>query len=180
MAAVSKKYRNSGMELSTPLFHFLQLLYRIHLNLIELHSKHKHIDIFSLLFYIIIITMSSKNCVSAITWGVFCMNESTIYPHCLVASCYKPASQRKVAPDWRCPVKVIALVLFAALEDLAQQRIGALGGWNAQSLVRRMHIMQLRPEWDNVKVGDLCCNQAAFEAAMGCADRSFTATDALR
>jgi hypothetical protein len=43
-------------------------------------------------------------------------------------------------------VKVIALVLFAALEDLAQQRIGALGGWNAQSLVRRMHIMQLRPE----------------------------------
>lgn len=99
MAAVSKKYRNSGMELSTPLFHILQLLYRIHLNLIELHSKHKHIDIFSLLFYIIIITMSSKNCVSAITWGVFCMNESTIYPHCLVASCYKPASQRKVAPD---------------------------------------------------------------------------------
>lgn len=91
-------------------------------------------------------TMSSKNCVSAITWGVFCMNESTIYPHCLVASCYKLASQRKVAPDWRCPVKVIALVLFAALEDLAQQRIGALGGWNAQSLVRRMHIMQLRPE----------------------------------
>lgn len=66
--------------------------------------------------------------------------------YCLVASCYKPASQRKVAPDWRCPVKVIALVLFAALEDLAQQRIGALGGWNAQSLVRRMHIMQLRPE----------------------------------
>ncbi len=33
---------------------------------------------------------------------------------------------------------------------------------------------------DNVKVGDLCCNQAAFEAAMGCADRSFTVTDALR
>lgn len=47
MAAVSKKYRNSGMELSTPLFHILQLLYRIHLNLIELHSKHKHIDIFT-------------------------------------------------------------------------------------------------------------------------------------
>lgn len=51
MAAVSKKYRNSGMELSTPLFHILQLLYRIHLNLIELHSKHKHIDFFTFILY---------------------------------------------------------------------------------------------------------------------------------